>query len=368
MFKSVFLTSMALLIGMVSLNGCQTFKDVFLKPGPSFVSLDEANTQLANAKVCCENNLFNGHIINVTKASSESYDIDESNAEAFNFETGKSFFKIFQLPLNISYLSISFESAIITTTFQPRVDFYNSNHQLVSSIRPSAFKYRDSAVFDGVLAAKIVVNNASAKPGRELAYMVVYTTPEELKGSTFIMHPEVKRNIAMRNTVDKLPDIKIPHAPIGTLNITFKFKQDDMTTTESLLNYLDGPLIGGKEEDSNRQENVVLSSGEVYSVSSQREGTSAVISTDSKGNNLVNSNDIAGTGLDNKALNNTGSVSEKETKAPMMKETEELYNSMIRKAIEAGDYEKAFALVAEAERAGSTTAQKTFIEASKSKR
>lgn len=52
----------------------------------------------------------------------------------------------------------------------------------------------------------------------------------------------------------------------------------------------------------------------------------------------------------------------------MMKETEELYNSMIRKAIEAGDYEKAFALVAEAERAGSTTAQKTFIEASKSKR
>ena len=52
----------------------------------------------------------------------------------------------------------------------------------------------------------------------------------------------------------------------------------------------------------------------------------------------------------------------------MMKETEDLYNGMIKKAVQSGDYEKAMSLVAEAQRAGSSSAKQTFIDAIKAKK
>lgn len=370
MLKSIFSVGLAATV-FLSVVGCSNLSDVFFKPAPSFLSLEDANKELAEAKVCCEKDIFNGQIINVTKTSSENYKFDLENAQAFDFPTGKSFFRIFQLPINATHLSINFESEIINTTFKPKIDFYNANKQLVSTIKPNAFKYRDSAITDGFLSTKIVVNNASAKPGREFAYMVIYTTRNELAETTSMMHPEVKRAIARNLTPPKFDDVKIPHSPIGTVNITFKFRQEDQSAMDELISYLDGPLIGGKDSDeNNRQENVVLASGEVYSVSSQREGTTAVISTDSKGHNLVNSNDIAGTNLESagKSLENNGANSSGGTQVVMMKETEDLYNGMIKKAVQSGDYEKAMSLVAEAQRAGSSSAKQTFIDAIKAKK
>ena len=368
LFKSIFSVGITTAV-LLSAVGCSAISEMFVKPAPSFLTIDKANKQIEEARVCCENNIFNGQIINVTKTSEESYKFDLENAQAFNFPTGKSFFKIFQLPVNVSYLSINFESEIINTTFQPKVDFYNARKQIVSTIKPNAFKYRDSAFTDGVLASKIVINNASAKPGRELAYMVIYTTDSNRAETTSMMHPEVKRAIAQNVVPPHFDDIKVPHAPIGTVTISFKFRQEESSAVEDLMSYLDGPLIGdGAAGENNRHEDVVLASGEVYSVSSQREGTTAVISTDSKGNSLVNSNDVAGTNLENVGRTAQAAQSSNQPQVSMMKETEEMYNGLIKKAVQAGDYEKAMSLVGEAQRAGSDTAQQTFIEAVKAKK
>lgn len=48
---------------------------------------------------------------------------------------------------------------------------------------------------------------------------------------------------------------------------------------------------------------------------------------------------------------------------PMLSETQAIYDRMIRESISAGDMDRAWRLVQEAERAGSRTARRTFLEA-----
>lgn len=351
----------AVILG-TTLNGCSLINDTFTK-GPAFISINEAKEQINQADTIA--NIFDTkNIHGVTKSSDEDYMFDDSHADAYNFPTGKSFFHVFELPLNTPYLAISFSALISTTTFLPRVDFYNKDHRLVSSMKSTAFKFRDSQLGSGYLVGKVIINNAAAKPSREFAYMVVYTTDEAQESKTAAVNPQIKQAIALRNDIpSNAPDIMIPHSPLGEVNITFAFREQEESFAENIINYLDAPLIGGKQT-SNRQENVVLASGEVYSVSSQTEGSTTVTSTDSRGNSytpedpnkeFMASNVTSTQASSTQTTNSNG--------AAMLKETEEFYNSLIKKAVASGDISKAMNLVGEAERAGSFSAQQTFIEA-----
>lgn len=337
--------------------GCSTISDVFTKPSPAFLSAEEGREQINSTEPVSD--LFNTNkMVNVTKASSEDYFWAKGDADAFIFPTGKSFYRIFQLPLNSPYIAIEFDSAISTTTFIPRVDFYNKDKKLVSTLKSSAFKYRDSQLGSGYVVGKITINNAAAKAGREYAYMVVYTTDANVKESTATINPLIKQAIALRNDVPDAPDLLIPHSYIGEVNVEFKFRQKEDDFTDDLISYLDAPLLGGSNK-SNRQEDVVLASGEVYSVSSQSEGSTSVVSVDGRGNTLspVNTSNMDLQNQQNISSSNQAPVGE------MMKETEDLYNKLIISAVKSGDLAKAMNLVAEAQRAGSQTAQQKFIEA-----
>jgi pentatricopeptide repeat protein len=65
-------------------------------------------------------------------------------------------------------------------------------------------------------------------------------------------------------------------------------------------------------------------------------------------------------------LGETKSASAK--KGSMMKETEEMYNNMIRSAVKSGDISKAMKLAAEATNAGSATANATLNSALQSRK
>jgi maltose operon periplasmic protein len=353
------LTVVAIVLSLFwGITGCSTISDVFTKPSPAFLSADEGSKQIENSVSLTD--IFNTNkIVNVTKADSKDYLICEGEADSFVFPTGKSFYRIFQLPLNAAYLGIEFDSAISTTTFIPRVDFYNKDKKLVSTLKSSAFKYRDSQLGTGFIVGKIAINNVAAKPGHEFAYMVVYTTDEVVAEKTATINPLIKQAIALRNDVPDAPDVLVSHSYIGEVNIEFKFRQKEDNFTDDLISYLDDPLFGGSDQ-SNRQEKVVLASGEVYSVSSQNEGSTAVTSVDGNGNALNVSNSSDSSFVE---TNQGNTVSSQAPVGQMMKETEDLYNKLIVNSVEAGDLTKAMNLVAEAQRAGSQSAQQKFIEA-----
>lgn len=346
-----------LMASLLTLTACSTVTDVFTKPSPSFLKASEGEEQLNSTESCCsDGDILSGKMTNVTSASEEKYFIDADNERAYNFPTGKSFFKVFQLPLNVSYLQINISATIINTVFVPRVDFYNSKKQLVSTLKPSAFRYRDSLIGDGNLSGKIAINNAGAAPGHEFAYMVVYTTDAEKKQTTSVINPEVKRAISLNLKRPDLPNVEIPHSAIGELEIEFKFRKTEDDLTNDIISYLDQPIFGG-EGKSNREENVVLANGKVYSISSQSEGSTAVTSLNGQGEEVINARSgVANTQM-SEVANNAAPV------GSMMKETEELYNRLIREAVKGGDLTKAMNLVGEAQRAGSGSAQNAFIDA-----
>jgi maltose operon protein len=47
----------------------------------------------------------------------------------------------------------------------------------------------------------------------------------------------------------------------------------------------------------------------------------------------------------------------------MLSETQAMYDRMIRESVASGDMDRAWRLVQEAERAGSTSARRTFVDA-----
>jgi maltose operon protein len=48
---------------------------------------------------------------------------------------------------------------------------------------------------------------------------------------------------------------------------------------------------------------------------------------------------------------------------PMLRDTQQIYDRMIRESVSAGDMDRAWRLVQKAERAGSTSVRRTFLEA-----
>lgn len=339
---------------LLSLTACSTVSDIFLKPAPNFLSKEEGFEQINKAQICCNGDLFNTKkIVNVVKDSDENYNFDLESADAFDFATGKSFFRVFQLPLNTKNLMITLDALLSTTGFLPEVDFYNTNKIKVASIKSHAFKYRENIVGNGKLEAKFHVNNAAAPKGKEFAYMVVYTSDKAIELSTSVTHPEVKKAIALNTSVPDFDKVKVKHSPIGVVNVIFTFKhqgQDTNDVVDDFFDYLSGPLIGGKDTD-NRTENVVLANGVSYSTSAQTIDSPAVQSLDSEGKEVPNktTNDNS-----NNYSSNFGN---------MLKETEEIYNKLITEAVEKNDIEKAMQLLNEAKMLGSTTAQETFIKA-----
>jgi maltose operon protein len=352
-FVKTLLTSSFLL----SLTACSTVSDIFLKPAPNFLSREEGFKQIKEAQTCCNGDIFNTKkFINVVKDSDENYNFDLESAEAFEFTTGKSFFRVFQLPLNTKNLTITLDALLSTTGFLPEVDFYNTDKIKVASIKSHAFKYRENMIGNGKLEAKFHINNAAAPKGKEFAYMVVYTSDKAIEQTTGVTHPEVKRAIALNTTIPDFDKIQVKHSPIGVVNVIFTFKhqgQDTNDVVDDFFEYLSGPLIGGNDAD-NRTENVVLANGVSYSTSAQTIDSPAVKSHDSEGNEVPNkaSNDYT-----NNYSSNFGK---------MLKETEDMYNKLITEAVEKNDIEKAMQLLNEAKMLGSTTAQETFIKAVKS--
>ena len=346
-----------LLTSFLTLTACSTVTDVFTKPSPSFLSAAEGEKQIQEAEACCaDGNILDKEMISVTSALEEKYFIDANNARAFNFPTGKSFFKVFQLPLNIAYLQVEMSATIINTVFQPRVDFYNKDRKLVSTLKPSAFRYRASYIGDGYLSAKLAINNAGAAPGHEFAYMVIYTTDEAKADTTSIINPEIRRQEALQLQKTALPNVQVKHSAIGEVEISFRFRQKEDDVTNDIISYFDQPLFGG-EGKSNREENVILANGKAISTSSQSIGSTAVVSLDGKGNEIVNSSSNNAPTLQNSSLSGSAPA------GSMLKETEDLYNKLIRDSVRNGDLSRAMSLVGEAQRAGSASAQQTFIDA-----
>jgi maltose operon protein len=193
------------------------------------VSYEKASDSLRSSGVCCES-MAQFKYDQLTGDGVVSFKLDASS-DAFNFESGKSYFKAFRLPgkalpYRVRIASFALGQAINTAhIFYPQVALLTDRLAIVSQSTPADFTlskvgFREAASEAWALPLKlegtVLVDNPGAK------YVLVFTT-RKLMSST---SPYVARQvipIILPGLVTAVPGGKqtvlIQHSPYGLLHV-----------------------------------------------------------------------------------------------------------------------------------------------------
>jgi len=163
---------------------------------------------------------------------SKSFMIDE-NSQAFIFDTGKSYFKAFELPEYTVPYTITIKSYMLgdhiksAYIFCPAVMFLDERLSIIRFIENDVFQYKKTAPFEtSGLGAMFEAEIPVTQEGAHERYMIILTT-DKLLGEKIAKTVPVFVPFIFPGVVGVLPTGKqemvyIPYSPIGRLNILIR--------------------------------------------------------------------------------------------------------------------------------------------------
>ncbi|PSU33963.1 MalM family protein [Photobacterium lutimaris] len=239
--------------------------------------------------------------------NSIDFAVDE-HSQIGDFPEGKSYFAGFVLPENIERLRIDLKSWMRTSgVFAPKVLLLSPTFQVVESYELTDFAFKPSSLFQFNSYHKRFEMSQTATP-----YMVVYSPLEYREGQIEVPHPERIRAEELGLARPMVTDPVIQHQKFGSLELDLK------------------PVA-------------------LRSYRATAAPKSAVAPTTTTAAPVV--------------ATTVAAASIAAPSAPkMLPESEAFYNSQIKAAVESNDMQKALTLMEEAKRAGSSTAEATFLE------
>lgn len=332
----------------IFMSGCESVADLMTYVSPSNKPIEETNSIFASLPVA--DNVFDD-TVSVRGEISDTNNFGKGY-KVYDFDTGRSVFRTYALPLNATNINIKIESQIGKTTFAPSVALLTKDKRLVRIIQFSSFEYRPlSDLTSDNLRLKFNLNNFSAGENA-IAYMVIFTQDKDLQGTTKIVHPAKLYAMSHKSAVPEIEDPLIPHARLGRVDVYISMESSSADSISEFWDSLDGPLFGGSSHQ-------YISDDDDGSVKSDNKG--AVVTIGGKTQVVQAKNPEKADAEKAKAAD-----AKKQPAAPkgsMLKETEDMYNDMIMKAANSGDIAKAMKLAEEAVNAGSSTADQTLAKA-----
>lgn len=222
----------------------------------------------------------------------------------------------FALPADRGSLEITLTSiATGKTVYAPNVLVLDEQMRPAAFYPSSYFPYEKP----GIVSSDRLEGTLKLTPalGQKQIYLLVYTTRNDLDATTQMVNPAKAYAAGVGNAVPDIPDPVARHTPTGTLSLKVTAEQ--------------------------KAGNVMI--GQIFPSSAPAEATPVVIGS---------------TQAPAPAPAAPAKPSE-----PMLDDSDAWFNESIKKAVKAGDVDKALKLLDEAERLGSKTARKTFIESVK---
>ncbi|WP_421506474.1 maltose operon protein MalM [Erwinia rhapontici] len=219
----------------------------------------------------------------------------------------------FALPADRGSLEITLSSiATGKTVYAPNVLVLDEQMRPAAFYPSSYFPYQQP----GIVSSDRLEGTLKLTPalGQKLIYLLVYTTRQNLAETTQMVNPAKAYAAGVGNAVPDIPDPIARHTPTGLLSLKVSAEQ--------------------------KSGNVMI--GQVFPSSAPAAAPVMVGSTAPVAAPAVTKPD-----------------------APMLDDSESYFNDAIKKAVKAGDVDKALKLLDEAERLGSKTARKTFIDSVK---
>ncbi len=349
---TLFLLCGALFLG----TGCETMNHIMTYHSPANITVEESDKIFGKLRVA--SNVFDGAVI-VRSGMTDEVTFDEKS-QVYDFETGRSVFRTYNLPLNATNLRIDISVQIGETVFAPTVALLNKERKLIKMFDFNSFEYRPyNDVVAESLKFRFTLNNFSAGDNA-VAYMVIFTKDQDLKTSTQVVHPAKLFAKSHREEIPDIADPLIPHSRLGVVTVNFSMDAGDIDSVSDFLDALKGPIWGGENHQyiADDDDGSVVRPG-----SSTQSGMRAV--------NPVGDQHASGTATAPRAATSAAAAPAAQTRAAapraapgtMMKETETMYNGMIESAVKAGNVSKAMQLAEEAVNAGSATANDTLNRA-----
>ena len=330
-----------LALSVLCFVGCagpeKTHYDAFqesVSPYYKAVSTDPAASLevLGAAAVCCDG--LSGLRYQPLNARDNAFFKLDANSQAFVFSTGKSLLQAFAIPDELERATLTIEAIAGATVFVPTVLILNRDFRVSRAIESRNFKYTPGGFMEPQrLRGKVYLDR---RPGSELAdekYLIVFTTDQDLGGATRMMSEAKLFARAHGLKTSGLPDPVIKHAATGV----FRMGVGDLETA-------------------------ALTTDRYHR---QQKGASRYLDPTALRGNPATEQRRARRGAGPRAQ--PAATPSRPTADPMMRETQTLYDRMIRESVGLGDMDRAWRLVQEAERAGSTTARPTFVSAIETK-
>ncbi len=222
----------------------------------------------------------------------------------------------FALPADRGSLKITLTSiATGKTVYAPNVLVLDEQMRPAAFYPSSYFPYEKP----GIVSSDRLEGTLKLTPalGQKQIYLLVYTTRNDLDATTQMVNPAKAYAAGVGNAVPDIPDPVARHTPTGTLSLKVTAEQ--------------------------KAGNVMI--GQIFPSSAPAEAAPVVVGS---------------TQAPAPAPAAPAKPSE-----PMLDDSDAWFNESIKKAVKAGDVDKALKLLDEAERLGSKTARKTFIESVK---
>lgn len=222
----------------------------------------------------------------------------------------------FALPADRGSLEITLTSiATGKTVYAPNVLVLDEQMRPAAFYPSSYFPYEKP----GIVSSDRLEGTLKLTPalGQKQIYLLVYTTRNDLDATTQMVNPAKAYAAGVGNAVPDIPDPVARHTPTGTLSLKVTAEQ--------------------------KAGNVMI--GQIFPSSAPAEAAPVVVGS---------------TQVPAPAPAAPAKPSE-----PMLDDSDAWFNESIKKAVKAGDVDKALKLLDEAERLGSKTARKTFIESVK---
>lgn len=331
------LIAVAFAFSLVTVAGCaSTGKNSWLAPmesgSPMYTAVSpSASASLATlnaARVCCD--ALSGLRFQPLDTKASQFYVLDSNSQAFAFSTGKSLLQAFVIPDELERATVSIDAIAGATVFVPTVLILDRNFRVSRAIDSSSFTYAPAGFMDPQrLTGKVYLDR---RQGGELAaekYLVIFTTDKDLRGSTQMVS-EAKLYARAHGLADPgLPDPVAQHAATGV----FKMSVGDLeTSVASTTQYV------AQQQGASRY--VAPTSG---ATSAPRPVVAPHTAPPAPKPVPRAGHPVAG--------------------QPMLGDTQAIYDRMIQDSVAKGDMDRAWRLVQEAERAGSTTARQTFLNA-----
>lgn len=220
----------------------------------------------------------------------------------------------FSLPADRGSLEIVLTSLVTgKTVYAPNVLVLDEQMRPAAFYPASYFPYQKP----GLVSSDRLEGTLKLTPalGQKQIYLLVYTTQQNLQSTTQMVNPAKAYAAGVGNAVPDIPDPIATHTPTGKIILK-------VTAEQKAGNVMIGQLFPSSEP--------APAAPAVIGHSARAEPAPAAKPAE-----------------------------------PMLAESDRYFNEAIKKAVKAGDVDKALKLLNEAERLGSTTARQTFIDSVK---